>query len=154
MPIIILILIIVFFVPLVSALFTGVVALAGLLLLFLKAIPYIIAGIAVIWGLLFLLGKTINFGFLVIRKKTVNEIAKDLGVKHNDLFQENKHLLSKEDTIFIGRYYLRNGSYDNCERFQNLSFEGKEVMQKYIKNIFYPAFKKVRHNRKLIVSRR
>lgn len=50
MPIIILILIIVFFVPLVSALFTGVVALAGLLLLFLKALPYIVAGIAVNMG--------------------------------------------------------------------------------------------------------
>jgi hypothetical protein len=152
-PIIILILVIVFFAPLLSAAFYSIVGLAGLLFLFLKALPYIIAGIAVIWGSLFLLGKTINFGALKFRKKTLREITEELVKQNLNIIYKNSHLLDKRDVIIIGRYYLINGKYENCPRFKELTPESQKIMKSYIEMIFKPALKKVRRNKKLFVNR-
>ncbi|PLR71048.1 hypothetical protein [Bacillus sp. UMB0728] len=151
MPIIILFLVIVFFVPIVSwVLFS----LLGILMLFYKALPYILAGFAVIGVSLFLLNKTIDFSLSSKfgRKKSIGEFTKELVDQNENIIFDigvNWH-----NAISIGRYYLINEKFENCPTYKKLKKDDKEKMELVIEKIFTPALSEVKRKTKFPVDKK
>lgn len=134
MPIIIVILVIVFFMPLLNFAAVSFVALGGLLLLLLKALPYILGIIAFIWLLSFVIARVADVSESKKNKAPLTKTKPPMPQSEKD----ESHKVSLKDLEILGNYYMKYGTYREHPIFQSLTIEQQKSMERLLEVTYKP----------------